>query len=79
MAARVFRGRTRRRVGRGLGLTDRSASRLVAPNGALHSNDFVAVGERLEDRTLLATFAEAGSMLNFDLNVANQSVSVVSA
>lgn len=35
--------------------------------------------EGLENRALLATFAEAGSLLNLDMNVANVAVGVVSA
>ncbi len=37
------------------------------------------VFEGLEERTLLATFAEAGSLLNLDMNVANSSVGIVSS
>src|SRR5688572_14160069 len=35
--------------------------------------------EPLEDRRLLATFAEAGTLLNLDLDVANTSAAIVSA
>src|SRR5437868_12959191 len=35
--------------------------------------------EQLEDRLVPATFAEAGTLLNLDFNVANKSVGIVSA
>src|SRR6476646_1046487 len=36
------------------------------------------IGEELEERQMRATFAEVGTLLNLDLNVANVSVAIVS-